>query len=417
METYLRSPIDVPLKNLYPDPNNPRLALEQVPGYEDAGKLFDEDTRAALIKQLESDHDVAELIKSVSGLGWMPIDNILVWKHPADPDKAVVVEGNRRLATLNLIRSTALPAQEKKLAGLVAKKSGVLQSQLEELQTSIARLKTVIEDSEVLRVVPVDARDADELADKLPSVLNVRHGQGAREWGNYAHDLNLLRRFDVLFQATHGAGRSLFWDADVVGQVALENSLTKTAVKRMLKAASWFTHFRVQFEDELPEGEQFTKSDYYLFELISRKPRIRTKLEIGEDDFALPDDAEQILFDWVFELPRSGDEDGNPNIFYRHENLMLWDQMHAYDEKHGTTFAARLDPSDWKNAPTMREVEAAFLSHKAKRKPHAVLDELISRMQSFTADELAVQGELFRAQLTQVENLAGKFLKMIDAAH
>ena len=417
METYLRSPIDVPLKNLYPDPNNPRLALEQVPGYEDADKLFDDDTRAALFEQLQSDHDVAELIKSISGLGWMPIDNILVWVHPAAPEKAVVVEGNRRLATLNLIRSTVLPAQEKKLAGLVAKKVGVLQGQLEELQTSIARLKTVIEDSEVLRVVPVDAKDVDELADKLPSVLNVRHGQGAREWGNYAHDLNLLRRFDVLFQATHGAGRSFFWDDDVVSQVALENSQTKTTVKRMLKAASWFTHFRAQFEDELPEGEGFTKSDYYLFELISRKPNIRAKLQVGEDDFALPDDAEQVLFDWVFKLPRSGDEDGNPNIFYRHENLMLWDQMRAYDEKHGTAFATRLDPSDWTNAPTMREVEAAYLSHKAKRKPHAVLDELITRMQSFTADELAVQGELFRTQLTHVEKLASKFLKMIDAAH
>ncbi len=415
METYLREPVDVPLVNLYPDPNNPRLAVEEVPGYEEAHRLFDEEMRADLISQLASDHDVEQLITSVSGLGWMPIDNILVWFHPDEPAKAVVVEGNRRLATLNLIRTNELPKLEKKLAGFAAKKSGVLQEQVEGLQESIARLRTVVADSEVLRVVPVDARDAEELADKLPSVLSVRHGQGAREWGNYAHDLNLLKRFESLFRATHSAERRLFWDPDIVTRVARENSLGKTNVKRMLKAASWFTHFQAQFEEELPDGEQFTKSDYYLFELVGKKPRIRAKLEIGEDDFAIPDASEQILFDWIFKLPRTGDEDGNPNVFFRHENIMLWDQMHAYDEKHGTSFAARFDLSDWENAPSMREVEASYLSHKAQRKPHAVLDELITRLQALTADELALQGELFKTQLEQVSALAGKFLKMIDA--
>ena len=63
----------------------------------------------------------------------------------------------------------------------------------------------------------------------------------------------------------------------------------------------------------------------------------------------------------------------------------------------------------------MREVEASYLSHKAQRKPHAVLDELITRLQALTADELALQGELFKTQLEQVSALAGKFLKMIDA--
>jgi len=43
--------------------------------------------------------------------------------------------------------------------------------------------------------------------------------------------------------------------------------------KRQLKAASWYSrHFRAEWEDSLPAGEDFRKSDYYLFENISRKP-------------------------------------------------------------------------------------------------------------------------------------------------
>jgi hypothetical protein len=41
MDTYLRPAIEVPFDSLYLDPNNPRLAPDNPPGYDEPDKLFD----------------------------------------------------------------------------------------------------------------------------------------------------------------------------------------------------------------------------------------------------------------------------------------------------------------------------------------------------------------------------------------
>jgi hypothetical protein len=55
METYLRSPMKLPIEQLYPDPNNPRLALEDAPGYDDADDLFDEKVKERILGELGQD--------------------------------------------------------------------------------------------------------------------------------------------------------------------------------------------------------------------------------------------------------------------------------------------------------------------------------------------------------------------------
>jgi hypothetical protein len=416
METYLRSPVSLPIGRLYPDPNNPRLALEDAPGYDDADDLFDENVKERILGELGEDaYGVADLEQAIVGQGWMPIDNILVWMHPDEPDKAVVVEGNRRRLALHRMRTTTLPAAKKKLERMEKKAKTTATHQIEEQREFVRRLEQVAADTDNLQVVPVDADTPEELDRKLPRVLAVRHITGAREWGNYAEDIWLLNRYHQLFRDKHGeAGR--FWDDDLIGTVADEASLSKMKTKWQLKSASWFSHFRTEYEDQLPDGEEFTKSDYYLFELIARKPWVRSQLDIGDEAFEIPKNSEEILFKWVFQHPRGRTADDNPNVFYRHENINLWDQIRRYDEDHGTAFAKRLDPENPDEADRMQEVEAAYLSHKAQRKPHAVIDELLKRLSELTAEQLAAEGKAFRAQLKQLREQASKFLKMIDAA-
>ena len=181
------------------------------------------------------------------------------------------------------------------------------------------------------------------------------------------------------------------------------------------KAASWFGHFKAEFEDELPDGEAFSKTDYYLFELISRKPWIRQQLGIGEDDRAISAESEQVLFDWIFKLPRGRAADDNPNVFFRHENIKVWDDMHKYDQANGTDFAANFDVSDPDSARPMAEVEAEWLSHKAKRKPQAIIDDLLKRLSELTAERLATEGTALRVQLERLRDQADVFVKMIDS--
>jgi hypothetical protein len=420
MENFLLKPIKVSLDNLWPDPNNPRLALEDAPGYTDPKALFDQKRRAQIFLTLgEGAYDVSTLVHTIIGQGWMAIDNMIVWKHPKDSDHFIVVEGNRRRLALEEIRIKELPKEQKKLQKMKDKASTFAKKDLEEQKKLVAQLERIVAETATLTVVPLDASTLDELDRKLPRVLAVRHITGAREWGNYAEDLWLLKRFRQLFEDKHGKNKGFFWDDDVLKHVSAEASIGKPKAKRQLKAASWFSHFRLDWESELPKGEEFGSTDYYLFEQISKRPWIRQQFRIGEDDSAIPKESERALFEWVFRLPRDKkNADNNPNKFFRHENITLWDQIHQYDESQQgrTSFAMRFDVDKPEEAPRMREVEAQYLSHKAQRRPHAILDDLLQRLTQIPADTLASEGEAFRLQLEQLRTVAERFLKMIKAA-
>jgi len=420
MEKYLRKSEKIPIGDLFPDPNNPRLALEDAPGYADATALFDETLRKQILEEIgEAAYGVGDLVAAIAGQGWMPIDNVLVWQHPDAPGKRVVVEGNRRLVSLNRLRSAELDRARKRLARIKAKPSSYPKSELDAAEEQVHRLEQVVADTNVLDVVPIDADTAEDLMHKLPRVLAVRHITGAKEWGNYAEDIWLLKRFEQLFADTHGPDVALFWDPSIISRVAKEASLGETSTKRQLRAAKWFAHFRAEWEDELPDGEPSLKSDYYLFESISKRPWVRKQLTIGDDDLFIPEVGEQALFTWVFKEPgrQAKDADDNPNIFYRHENINLWDQINRYDQKQGppTSFAMRFDVENPDDAPTMREVEAEYATHKATKKPHALLDDLLKRLRDIKGPQLVAEGTFLRGQLEQIKDLSEKYIKAIDA--
>lgn len=417
MEKYLRPAVQVPIDACYPDPNNPRLAMSDAPGYSDVGALFDETRRKEILEEIGTEaYGIGDLAEAITGQGWMPIDNMLGWQHPNDPDRWVIVEGNRRLVTLNRLRTDDLPKAQRKLARMEARASSYPKSDIDEYREQVQRLEQVIADTKEMSIVPIDASTPEELMRKLPRVLAVRHITGATGWGNYAEDLWLLSRFEHLFSDVHGDEASLFWDSAILKRVAHEASLGETATKRQLRAAKWFSHFRAEWEDELPEGETFGKSDYYLFENISKKPWVRQKLGISEDAMAIPEQGETALFTWVFKEQRTQRAADNPNKFYRHENILLWDQINRYDEGQGTSFASRFDVENPTEAPSMHEVEAEYLMHKATKKPHAVLDDLLRRLQEISATQLTSEGHFLRHQLEQVRDISTRFIKMIDAS-
>ena len=102
-------------------------------------------------------------------------------------------------------------------------------------------------------------------------------------------------------------------------------------------------------------------------------------------------------------------------MFFRHENIKVWDDMHKYDQTNGTDFAANFDVSDPDSARPMAEVEAEWLSHKAKRKPQAIIDDLLKRLSELTAERLATEGTALRVQLERLRDQAEVFIKMIDS--
>src|SRR5262249_23725588 len=125
----------------------------------------------------------------------------------------------------------------------------------------VDRLDRLAKDTNPLPVLEVAAETPADLDRTLNRILAVRHITGPREWGNYAEHIWLLRRYEDLFERGF-PGQKPRWEGSVVKQVAEEASLSATMTKRHLRAASAFSRFRRDFEDELPENEGFADSDY-----------------------------------------------------------------------------------------------------------------------------------------------------------
>jgi hypothetical protein len=348
----------------------------------------------------------------------MAIDNLVVWQHPKARDKWVVLEGNRRTSTLRRIRQRRA-SEQAKLDRMQKGGRKYAEHDVREQEELVGKLDQLISDTNPLQVVPIDADSPEELAFKLPRVLAVRHITGARQWINYAEDVWLLTRYEHLFEDRFPGARELRWDTGLIHQIADEASLPTTTTKRKLRAASCFSHFKRDYEDRLPEGEDFKPTDYFLFEEIVKRPFVRQQFDVdGEDARHIPSDREEVLFQWVFKEPRGDGQtaEDNPNVFYRHYNVALWDQMKRYDDKHGTAFAARFNIEDPENAPPMREVEADYLVHKARKRPADMLEQLLGQLDELTGAQLATEGAFLSRQLERIDKRVSQLLAMVTAA-
>lgn len=411
----LKTAIQVPFNSLYPDPNNPRLAPEDRPGYNDPAKLFSDEIREEFTQRLIKDaHQLSDLIEAIQGQGWLPIDSILVWEHPAAPGKYCVVEGNRRRTALDAMRKTTLPALQNKVERMRKKPQAYPTSEIQDAEEALSKVMQIIADTDKIQVVPVNATTPDELEQVLHRVLPVRHIIGAKDWGNYAQDLWLLKRFESLFEEKHGSTAKLFWDEALSKQVAHEASLGLTVAKRKLRAAKWFAHFKAEFEDQLPTGEDFREEDHFLFESIAKKPWVRSQFQIGDDSLSIPELGEKAIFEWVFKEPRKGNRDAtqNPNKFHAHRNINEWADMKQYDDSNGTSFAARYNVEEPEGAPKFDVLLAEFSNRKLERGATDILAELIQRLQQLKAEELSSDKVVLPGLLEKIRELSDKFLNM-----
>src|SRR5262245_46658734 len=100
MESFLKKSIEVAFDSLYLDPNNPRLARDDKPGYDDPEQLFDDQLQKEIEAEIERVYQVDDLMEAILAQGWMPIDNVVVWTYPTSQDRHVVLEGNTRTVSL-----------------------------------------------------------------------------------------------------------------------------------------------------------------------------------------------------------------------------------------------------------------------------------------------------------------------------
>ena len=85
----------IPITKLQLDSKNPRLINQSV-----------EVTEEAIIAQLYRSAELEELLQSISSNGYLDIEPLIAMQD-AENDKLIVLEGNRRLATLRQSISSA----------------------------------------------------------------------------------------------------------------------------------------------------------------------------------------------------------------------------------------------------------------------------------------------------------------------
>ena len=230
-------------------------------------------------------------------------------------------------------------------------------------------------------------------------------------------NLYITSLYDRLFHDKFGEDEPLRLDPSLISQVAAMVSLGDTKTRRNIQAASAFGHFKRGYEDRLSEGEAFSDEDQYFFENILQNKYVWEQFGFSADRLHLPAEAEEALFLWAFKLPRKNqDEDENPNIFYKAENIRLWAAMARYDNKHGTSFASQFDVTNPQDARPMRQVEAEFLHHKSRRTPVDTLTSLLEALHGLRADTMISQSGHLEPVLLEIDRLTRKYLKMMRAA-
>lgn len=412
MSIDLKPPVRVSLDRLYLDPNNPRLAAEERPGYDKPARIFDQTLQEPLETRLrETYKGVRALSRSIVSMGWVPVDPMLVWEHPRKKGHFVVLEGNTRTAVLRGIRRDL--AREKSRLARAKRNAFVDPQAVREQEANVERYERVVQATREIEVLPVSAKGPQDLAQSLPRLLGVRHLSHAQKWRPYATNLYVFSVYRPLFEETYGAD-ALRLDDAVLHQCAELVSLSAWKVRRSVQAVLAFNHFRTGYEDRLPKGESFSDDDQSYFLALLDPGHAREEFGYRDDTLWLQPEKEEALFRWAFARPRRG-EGLNRNVLRSADDLRLWARLSRYDERYHTRFARQLDVSRPDKARPMAELELEFMAHRVQQSPLETMQSLVKTLKETEVETVRAHHEQIRPVIQEMVALGSDYLRMLDA--
>ncbi len=256
------------INQLYLDPNNPRFWTEKTTRDIADRRIAQDDIQARTLKNIES-HGVEELMHSILRNGFLPLDRIVVRKIEGHADKYVVVEGNRRLAALQILRE--------RIEDETIDEEGITDEYLESLKDA----------TEEIRILVYSGQDQRRISWTLQG---IRHISGIREWAPAQRAKLVAEQIDQHNQKFREAGQKFGLSAQAIGRLY-----------RAYKALE-----QMRQDDEF---QSKARNDYFtLFEEAYRNRSVRNwlKWDDSESKF-LNEDMLNQFYSWI--VPDEENED------------------------------------------------------------------------------------------------------------
>ncbi len=265
--------IEVELKHLVLDPNNPRFItedIEKVPliesHYPDIQKKA-MDAMCAIVPNQEN-FDIPGLIDSIIENGYRPLDRIFVRTIPGT-DFYLVLEGNRRVTALKSIK------QKKDDDPSFKNKSA---EDIKSLKNNIKKIKVGLLSPNL---------SEDEIQSKISTILGLRHHGSLKMWSPFAQARNIYS----IYMEHLGENVEFRWDDSIGSIVAQTLSIKLKDVKERIRVYRGMK----QLQDglEFTDGAQIEHKYYSLVsELVnSGRKGLSQHIVFTPDTFSFQGDA------------------------------------------------------------------------------------------------------------------------------
>jgi hypothetical protein len=154
---------DISVSKLLLDPNNYRFLDHKKFKRKAANRFHEQLVQRAALDSLEQSYQLDELKQSILTNGYVPMERIIVVRYPAKPGCFLVIEGNRRVASLKSI----LKEGEEGVRKLTSNE-----------KASFSKIPCA-----VLKSTGASLKHAERI------IMGIRHIAGPKEWGAYQQAL------------------------------------------------------------------------------------------------------------------------------------------------------------------------------------------------------------------------------------
>lgn len=310
------TPVDIPLKNLFLDPNNPRFVGSDWI-YVPDDRAIEEDIQKKTSERLIAHHDVDKLKSVMEYNGYLPIDRVVVRK--SKDDTYIVLEGNRRICAAKQI--TGYSGNGEKIT------------------------------PEIMRtfdIIPCLLYEGEEGAENASWIFQgLRHISGISEWPAFNKAKLLVEQMDTQKLSFTEVGRSF--------------GLSPYG------AAQWVRGYYAfqQAKDYTEFGNYIDEQMYPFFQEIFGRSSIALKEWLNWDEeaknFSNAANFNEFV-SWFYPVSKESSDDGIEREPTRAEVMDAWQRrkISKRDDLRSISYLIQKSPKDWLEFRSGTDLEKAY---------------------------------------------------------